>query len=119
MTVTRELKYDEKTKLLHVKTLSEEDFKLEQIKEIIKSTQVQLDNAEKQLKRVKDLKLVLNKIQKEPRTKELVEIIFTLMPENIQLPNLDNLGYVEKFYKEQRDKLEKDLNELNPFADKS
>lgn len=114
MTIKRELKFDEKTKILHVKT--EEDFTIEQIKEIVSDLESKLKQANEILEKIKTHEWALKKIESEPRTKEFLEIVASLS--ELKIPNKESLEKTVKYWKEKKTKIEEDLAQLKPILEK-
>ena len=117
MSVQRTLEYDEATKLLKVKAITDDIFSFEQIKNISTDIHAKLKQVDKNLERFKTLKITLINIEKDSRLKELIEVIKCLMPE-VQVPDMVGVESVLKNLNEQKVQFTKDLDQLKPYLEK-
>jgi len=117
MTTERVFKYDENTKLLNVRAISDDNFSREQLKDIFLSVKSQLDNAEKMIKKFEEIKIAKTNMTNQSRMKELIETVMIFVPQ-MQIPDDESVSKTLKYWKEQKEKLEKDIKELEVFVDK-
>lgn len=113
----RVFKYDDNTKLLNVRAISDDSFSKEQLKDIFLSVKAQLDNADKMIKKFDDIKLAKTNMSNQPRMKELLETVMIFVPQ-MQIPDDESVAKTLKYWKEQKEKLEKDIKELEQFVEK-
>ena len=117
MTSERKINWNEKTQLLEVEAVTKDAFSKEQVKNIYLDLEAKLKNASDMLLQFKDLKFALIKVGKEPRLKDIVETILTITKLG-KLPDLESIDKTIKYYKEQKESLEKDINLLKPVYEK-
>jgi len=115
--IERKFEFDEKTKILRVKAVTDETFTLDQIKNIYTDLETKLKQSDEMLKRFKSMKVILLKLQKQPRLKEILEMLVVFMSQ-IQIPSMENVDKTIKFYAESKIKLEQDMKELKQYYDK-
>ena len=117
MTTSRELSWDKDTQLLKVKAVTEDVFKKEQVKAIYSDLQAKLKQANTMLNKFKDIEFALKKMEKEPRLKEIIEIVLSFL-ENAQMPDKEAIEKTINYWKDSKIKLEKDISDLAPIFEK-
>ena len=118
MSVERTLTFDENTKLLNVVAITKDSYGTEQVKQINSDLTARLKQADDTIKKFDNLKFIVNKISKEPRTKELVEIVFALFPD-AKMPDSESIEKTLKYWKDAKIQIEKDIEQISPFCQKS
>ena len=116
MVTSRQFNFNKNTRILKVRALSEDEFTLEQVKNIYEDEKNKLAQAVAMLERFKAMKSNLIKISKQPRLKEMIETLIVFIP-NIQFPSMENIDKTIIFYEDQRKKLQQDLDELKQYVD--
>lgn len=118
MTVERSFIYNKDKKMLFVQAITRDEFTDEQVKTVVSDLKGQLDNANKSIEKYDKLKWSFKKIDTEPRTKELVEIVFDFLPQ-VQLPDRESIDKTLKYWTEQKIRIESDLKELEQYVNSS
>jgi len=116
MTVERILDFDESSKILKVKAVTQDTFSEEQVKSIYRDIEAKLKNAEKSFSHFKDVKLALKMISTDNRLREAVETMMLFIPNAGEIPDMESTEKALKYWRETKKQLEKDLEQLKPFV---
>ena len=109
--------YDKKKKQIKIKSYTEEEVILgvDQAKGIMTDMENRIKQADEMLKRSNEMKKILSKMNEQPRFKEIIETVIKLMPQQIQMPNMESLNAQVKYWDDYKKINEKDLKELKGF----
>ena len=115
MTTERIFEFDENTKLLKVEAITKDNFTQEQIKNIYSDLKARLEQADISLKKLEEQRFALNKIEKEPRTKDLIEIISSFV--ELKIPPMESVEKAIKYWKEAKENIEQDMRQLSSYVE--